>query len=173
MVLFAGHIAREHSQYRLNLPLTKARDIVAMGRSRDLGNTESLIDLVSEKAKQISATVGVQDLGATTAPNEQKKSPVVVAIEQAIRQTDFQAKPFNSPSTPFFLKHAVTCHFSCAPVLSGEYFFSNIVSFLLRCEIIVPFFCQLLDKCSYPLNLRKYIIDSSFFAFDLLYVYNK
>ena len=73
MILCDRRVARKHSQYRLNRPLTQARNIVTMRRARDLGDTEALIDLVSEKAKQIAATVRIQNLGAPTPPNEQKK----------------------------------------------------------------------------------------------------
>ena len=73
-MLVGSHVTSEHCQDRLNSPFTHARDVVAVGRSRDLGNTESLVDLVSEEAKQIAAAVGVQDLWATPAPNEQEES---------------------------------------------------------------------------------------------------
>jgi hypothetical protein len=73
-MLLGSHVTCEHRQDRLNSSFAHARDVVAMGRSRYLGDTESLIDLVSEEAEQVAATVGVQDLGATPAPNEQKES---------------------------------------------------------------------------------------------------
>ena len=44
-----------------------------MGRARDLGDPQSLIDLVSDKAKKIAATVRILNLGATASPDEQKE----------------------------------------------------------------------------------------------------
>ena len=82
MILCDRHGARKHSQYRLNRPLTQARNIVTMRRARDLGDTEALIDLVSEKAKQMTA------VEVTSIRSRESRTPGLIHVTATERKNN-------------------------------------------------------------------------------------
>ncbi len=82
--MFTRHVARRHSQYRLNCPLTQARAIVVMGRSRDLGNAAEFV--VKSEQRVTEATRHTDEtaiLAITRYPNRVAVAQNALIIQEA------------------------------------------------------------------------------------------